>query len=86
MKSNLARAYVEIPGGGTVAPVDGRGMQTVIEADGHADVELIFPLAAVPGARFVVAEGSDTIGPGTFTIGDEVSPFHARAGWPLGLT
>lgn len=84
MRSSLARAYVGLPGGETIAPLDGTPMQTEVGPGGHADVELSFPArAATMGARFVVAEGSDTIGPGTFTIGDEVSPFHARAGWPL---
>jgi hypothetical protein len=84
MRSDLARAYVEVPGRGSVVPQDGHGLQAVLQPGGHVDVELAFDMASVtPGARFVVAEGVDTIGPGTFTIGDEVSSFHARAGWPL---
>ena len=48
------------------------------------DLELDFDVAArTSNVRLVVAEGSDTIGPGMFKIGDEVSRFHARAGWPV---
>ena len=84
MKSDLARAYIEVPGQPNVLPLDGSGLQAILEAGGHAAVLLVFDMpAAAPGARFVVAEGADTIGPGIVTIGDEASPFHARAGWPL---
>ena len=84
MRSNLARAYVEVPLRGNIAPLDGGAMQTVIDAGGRVDIVLHFdPVTAASGTRFVVAEGSDSVSPGTFTIGDEVSPFHARAGWPL---
>jgi len=80
MRSNLARAYVELPGGGEVAPRDGSAMQTFLQPGERADVQLTFVLP--PGrhpARFVVVEG------GGFApeIGGESSPFHGVAGWPL---
>lgn len=82
MRSDLARAYVEIPGGGLVAPRDRHALQTFLGPGQPKDIELDFDVAArTSRVRFVVTEGSDTIGPGTFTIGDEASPFHARAGW-----
>ena len=84
MRSNLARAYVELPGGGQIRPDDARSLQTFIEAQGQADIALAFTLPkATRPARFVVTEGIDGLGPGTFIVGDEASPFHARAGWPL---
>jgi hypothetical protein len=82
MRSNLARAYLELPGGGQVAAEDGSGLQVLVEPGGRADVPLVFPTAAA-GARLVVVEGGSGVGPGTFEIGGEGSPFHARAGWPL---
>jgi hypothetical protein len=84
MRSNLARAYLEVPGRGRVAPVDGSGLQTFLQQGGHADVQLTF--ATLPGARnvrFVVVEGVGGLGFGAIEIGGEGSPFHERAGWPL---
>jgi hypothetical protein len=80
MRANLARAYLELPGGGEVAPRDGSAMQTFLQPGERADVQLTFVLQ--PGrqpARFVVVEG------GGFPpeIGGEGSPFHGVAGWPL---
>jgi hypothetical protein len=80
MRSNLARAYLELPGGGQVAPRDGSGLQTLLQPGERADVQLTFVVP--PGgrpARFVVVEG------GGFSpeIGGEGSPFHGVAGWPL---
>jgi len=47
-------------------------------------VQLSFVLpAGQRGARFVVVEGGRGLGPGTFEIGGEASPFHGVAGWPL---
>lgn len=82
MRSNLARAYLELPGGGQVGPADGSGLRTMLQPGQRADVALVFPTAAA-GARLVVVEGDAGVGPGTFEIGGEGSPFHARAGWPL---
>jgi len=84
MRSSLGRAYLEVPGRGPLAPVDGSGLRAFLQPGQHADVQLAF--AAPAGARdvrFVVVEGGDGFGPGTFEIGGEGSPFHARAGWPL---
>jgi hypothetical protein len=80
MRSDLARAYLELPGGGQVAPRDGSAMQTLLQPGERADVQLTFVLS--PGqrpSRFAVVEG------GGFSpeIGGEGSPFHGVAGWPL---
>jgi hypothetical protein len=84
MRSNLASAYVEVPGRAPVAPDDGHGLQTLLQPGEQVDLVLAFatPVDA-SGARFVVVEGMGGVGPGTFTIGGEGSPFHARAGWPV---
>ena len=79
MRSNLARAYLELPGGGRVTPRDGSGMQTFLQPGQHADVPLTFALASGQRpARFVVVEGGFSP-----EIGGEGSPFHGVAGWPL---
>jgi hypothetical protein len=84
MRADLARAYLEVAGGGQVAPRDGSGLQTLLEPGERADVPLSFPAPAdLRGARFVVVEGGGGLGPGTFEIGGESSPFHGVAGWPL---
>jgi hypothetical protein len=80
MRSTLARAYLEVPGGAQVAPRDGSGLHTLLQPGERADVELTFVVP--PGRRpdrFVVVEG------GGFSpeIGAEGSPFHGVAGWPL---
>jgi hypothetical protein len=84
MRSDLARAYLEIPGGGRVAPADGSPLMAFLQAGESRDVELSFAAPPDrPGTRLVVVEGGDGFGPGTFEISGEASPFHARAGWPL---
>ncbi|MGI8564804.1 MAG: hypothetical protein ACR2MZ_14860 [Candidatus Dormibacter sp.] len=84
MRADLARAYVEGPGGGSVAPQDAHELQVFLRPGEHADVELVFDAAPdTSGRRFVVVEDAETVGPGTFTIGGEGSPFHGKAGWPL---
>jgi hypothetical protein len=84
MRASLARAYVELPGGRQVPPRDGSGLQMLLQPGELADVPLTFVLPAGPrGARFVVVEGARSLGPGTFEIGGEGSPFHGVAGWPL---
>ncbi|MDQ6772041.1 MAG: hypothetical protein M3024_03485 [Candidatus Dormibacteraeota bacterium] len=84
MRSDLARAYLDVPHRGQVAPLDGSALQTVLQPAERVDVRLAF-LAPGPaqGVRFVVVEGSGGFGPGTLEIGGEGAPFHARAGWPL---
>jgi hypothetical protein len=80
MRANLARAYLELPGGGQVAPQDDSAMQTFLQPGERADVQLTFtPPPGSRPARFVVVEG------GGFSpeIGTEGSPFHGIAGWPL---
>jgi hypothetical protein len=84
MRSNLARAYVEMPGRAPVAPDDGHGLQAFLQPGEHVDVVLAFASpAGDSGARFVVVEGSGGVGPGTFTIGGDGGLFHASAGWPV---
>lgn len=85
MRSNLARAYVEVPGLGQVAPRDGSGLQVLLQPGQRAGVQLAFPVpAGRRGDRFVVVEGGGGgLSPGTFEIGGEGSPFHGVAGWPL---
>ena len=80
MRSNLARAYLEVAGGARVAPRDGSAMQTFLQPGERSDVRLTFvvPPDRRP-ARFVIVEG------GGFSpeIGGEGSPFHGVAGWPV---
>jgi hypothetical protein len=84
MRADLARAYLEVPGRGRVAPADGSPLLALLRAGESQDVELSFAAPPDrPGTRFVVVEGGDGLGPGTFEISGEASPFHARAGWPL---
>jgi hypothetical protein len=84
MRSNGARAYLEVPGRAEVAPADSSGLHVLLQAGQRTDVELSFPApAGASGVRFLVVEGTGGLGPGTFEIGGEGSPFHARAGWPL---
>jgi hypothetical protein len=84
MRANLARAYLEVPGRQEVAPEDGRGLHAMLQPGQLADVELTFAAPdSLRGVRFVVVEGAGSLGPGTFEIAGEGSPFHARAGWPL---
>lgn len=84
MRSDLARAYLEMPGRPDVAPLDRSGMQTMLPAGQKVDVRLAFPAAQnMVGARLVVVEDPGGIGPGTFEIGGEGSPFHSKVGWAL---
>ena len=84
MRSDLARAYLEIPGGREVAPTDSSGMQTMLPPGQRVDVRLTFPaVQSLLGARLVVVEDMGGLGPGTFEIGGEGSPFHGKVGWPL---
>jgi hypothetical protein len=84
MRSNLARAYLEVPGGGEIAPEDGRALHQLLRPGERVEVPLVFRApGAMRGLRFVVVEGAGGIGPEAFEIGGEGSPFHARAGWPL---
>jgi hypothetical protein len=84
MRSSLARAYLEVAGGGRLSPRDGSGLLAILQPGQAADVTLAF--AAPPNvrdARLVVVEGDGGLGPGTFEIGGEGSLLHARAGWSL---
>src|SRR5262245_36818389 len=84
MRSNLARAYLEAPGRQHVAPSNGQALRALVEAGQGVDIQLLFPAPrSLQDTRFVVEEGSDGLGPGTFEISGEGSLFHARAGWPL---
>lgn len=84
MRSDLARAYLEIPSGGEVAPADGHAIQAMVPPGQPVDLELVFQsVPRVSGVRFVVSEDPGMIGPGMFEIGGEGSPFHTKAGWPL---
>ncbi|MFZ0216289.1 MAG: hypothetical protein WAM30_10165 [Candidatus Dormiibacterota bacterium] len=84
MRSELARAYVEVPGSPPVDPVNGAVLQVLLPPGGRAAEELRFPAPArAAGARFVVTESAGGFGPAQFAIGSEASPLHASAGWPL---
>jgi hypothetical protein len=84
MRADLARAYLEVPGRGEVAPLDGGPLLAMLQPGQWADVQLSFVLPpGQRGSRFVVVEGRGALGPGTFEIGGEASPFHGAVGWPL---
>ena len=85
MRSNLARAYLEVPGVGEVAPQGlGGQLQAPLQPGERVEVDLTFVLPTDARAtRFVVVEGGKELGPATFEIGGEGSPFHGVAGWPL---
>jgi len=87
MRANLARAYVELAGHGQLAPADPDGLHALVSVGQPVELRLAFPAAPADlgGARFVVVEGAGGFGPGTFEISGEGSPFHAAAGWPLGV-
>ena len=86
MRSNLAAAYVAVDSR-VISPMNGQVLHTLLEAGRSVPVELAFNLpSSMRDALFVVTEGGAGPGPGMITIGDEDSPFHPRAGWPLGLT
>ena len=85
MRSNLAAAYVAVDSR-VISPMNGQVLHTTLEAGRSVPVELAFNLpSGMRDALFVVTEGGAGPGPGMITIGDEDSPFHPRAGWPLGL-
>jgi hypothetical protein len=84
MRSNLARAYLEVQRLAQVPPEDGSPLQTLLQPGQRTDVLLTFPRPpSMDGVRFVVVEGQGGLGPGLFEIGGEGSPFHAKAGWPI---
>lgn len=84
-RSSLARAYLEHPSGAEIGPEDGRALSgTLVQPQEMAPITLRFQLpSGLRHTRLVVLEGGAGIGPGTFEIGGETSPLHARAGWPL---
>ena len=84
MRSSLARAYLEGLRHEETAPEDGSGLRRLLQPGERAEVELVFAAPrSLRGVRLVVVEGTGGLGPGTFEVGGESSPFHARAGWPL---
>jgi hypothetical protein len=84
MRSNLANAFVRLGDGAVLRPRNGDVLQALVEPSQGTDVQLRFDRSAsAPGAWLVIAEGSG-LGPGSITLDDESSPYHARAGWPLG--
>ena len=84
-RSSLARAYLEHPSGAEIGPEDGRALSgTLVQPQEIAPITLRFQVpSGLRHTRLVVLEGGAGIGPGTFEIGGETSPLHARAGWPL---
>ena len=61
-------------------------LHLLLPGGGGVNVRLLFE---VPGrlasARFVITEAaSGQLTPGAIVIGDEASPFHGSAGWPVG--
>jgi hypothetical protein len=85
MRSNLARAYVA-DDAHVIGPRNGQALQSMIDPGRSIPLELAFDLpSGLHDARFVVTEAGAGPGPGMITIGDEDSPFHQRAGWPLRL-
>jgi hypothetical protein len=84
-KSVLARAFVEA-GGQRIWPQNPHDLQVLVPPRGSVNVRLLFTVRARLGSpRFVVTEAaSGELTPGLIVIGDESSPFHAIAGWPLG--
>jgi hypothetical protein len=85
MRSNLARAYLA-DGAHVIGPRNGQALQAMIDPGQSIPLELSFDLPSdFRDGRFVVTEGGAGPGPAMITIGDEDSPFHQRAGWPLRL-
>jgi hypothetical protein len=85
MRSNLGRAYV-VDDAHVIGPRNGRALQALIDPGQSIPLELSFNLpSGFRNGRFVVTEGGAGPGPGMITIGDEESPFHQPAGWPLSL-
>jgi len=83
MRSNLATAYVT-SGARVIGPRNGGALQALLDPGQSVPVELAFDLpSGLRDARFVLTEGGAGPGPGMITIGDESSPFHPRAGWPM---
>jgi hypothetical protein len=82
-RSNLATAYVTA-GGRVLGPRNGQALQALLDPGQSVPVELAFDLPSnLRDAHFVVTEGGAGPGPGMITIGDESSPFHPKAGWPV---
>jgi len=83
-RSVLARAYIETPGQ-RYWPRNPEDLQALVPGGGTVRVRLVFDVPAqAASGRFVVTEAaSGELTPGVIVIGDESSPFHAIAGWPL---
>ena len=83
-RSVLARALVE-SNGQRVLPRDPEALQTQIPGGGSVEVALHFSVpSSLTSLRFVITEGaSGSLNPGVIVIGDESSPLHSYAGWPI---
>ncbi len=84
-RSVLARAFIEA-GGQRFWPRNPNDLQALVPGAGMVQVRFVFDLPdRAATARFVVTEAaSGQLTPGVIVIGDESSPFHAIAGWPVG--
>ena len=82
----LARAFIE-SGGRRSWPLNLGALQTPVPGGGSTDISLaFFPNPPSPSPRFVVTEAaSGSVTPGLIVIGDESSPFHPLAGWPVSV-
>ena len=83
-RSNLARAFIEA-GGRRIWERNPDDLQVLVPGEVSVDVQLNFAIPArLASPRFVVTEAaSGSLTPGVIVIGDESSPFHPIAGWPL---
>jgi hypothetical protein len=83
-RSVLARAFVEAAGQ-RYWPRNPDVLHIVVPGGGSVVVRLVFARPTqLASARFVVTEAaSGELTPGLIVIGDESSPFHSIAGWPL---
>jgi len=84
-RSILARAFIEA-GGRRFWPRNPEDLQVLIPGGSTVQVRFVFDVPAqAASGRFVVTEAaSGELTPGVIVIGDESSPFHSIAGWPLG--
>lgn len=84
-RSLLARAFLEA-GGQRFWPRNPDDLHVLVPGGGSVDVTLVFSMPAqTVSGRFAVTEAaSGELTPGVIVIGDESSPFHSIAGWPLG--
>ena len=83
-RSILARAFIEA-GGRRLPPRNPDALQVLVPPGQALELNLDFDLPPrLDESRFVVTEAaSGALTPGLIVIGDEASPFHPLAGWPL---